>query len=499
MRATDTFRTAWRAGHPHGSTRGRSWQRSVPRIGFALLPAVLGAIWLRFRLDGWVAAGEDVTAQRLQVVVVTTGITAAIVTAIVTLERAISDDDMLILLTLPLTPSERFRIAAVRIVRDWRCALVLTGILISAVALAPVEPFWALILLASGWIAFVSAVAGTITGVVAWSRLAGGRRLLGLAVPLAMMGLLVSVAARRHIQAEADTIVAGIALGLALLATLTITGGRAERIGRLHILAVQALATPSAPRTVRRVPGTTWLASRPGPAAAMVAKDVLVQSRDPFMILRIVVTVAALPVFAQVRKLDIVSGLPDVQLVACLVAALTIYSLLDSMPSPIGAEGERLSLWWTAPVTLHDLLIAKLAVYGPPLLLQGAVMVTVIGGWTGMTSPELAATLTLAILMIAGPVTFLTWTSALDLRLDIQLESGMPTTLHEHVPHTPKRLLLFNGAPLIAALMTVVVLRMPFPVAALFLASIDGAIAFGCWAVALHSLRRIIPGSRRPV
>lgn len=344
MRPADPVRTAWRAGRAPASPGGWSWLRGPLRIGFGLLPAVLGAVWLRTRLDGWEAAGREVTAQRIHYLVVTTAITAAIVTALVTLDRAISGDDAIVLLTLPLTSTERLWIAALRTVGDWRCMLVLTGLLASAAALAPVAPFWAVALLGGGVVGLVS---GGL-GVVAWSRMASGWRIPCVVLTISIIGLFVWTSTRVQVNAEADSIVAGGAL---VLASLALTGRRAGWLGRVYIRAVQTLATPAGPLTVRAVPGATWLTSRRGAAAAMIAKDVLVQDRDPFFLLRVVVTAAALPLFLWLRNLDALRGWEDAQLLACLVAALTVYSLVDTVPSPIGAEGERLMLWAIAPTS----------------------------------------------------------------------------------------------------------------------------------------------------
>lgn len=437
-------------------------------------------------------------AQRLTYLVVTTAITAAIVTGLVTLDRAISGDNPIVLLTLPLTPAERLWIAALRTLRDWRVAVVLTGLLASAVALAPVEPFWAVALLGVGWAGSIAGAIGAVCGVDAWSRLASRRRVLAMALPVALMALLVWGGRRLQVTAGVGPIAAGIGLGLATLATLAGTGPVAERLGRVYIRAVQTLATSAVSSTVRAVPGVTWLTTRRGAAAAMIAKDVLVQGRDPFSLLRIAVTAAALPLFLLVRNRDALRGWEDAQLLAGLAAALTVYCLVDSIPSPIGAEGERLTLWAIAPATWRDLLIAKLTVFLPPLMLQGVVMVAVIGIWTGMSGMDVATALVLAILAIAGPVIFLVWASASDVRLDVALESGMATTLHEHMPHTPRRLWLLNGTTLILGGMILAVWWLPLPGAVLLLGTIDVVIALAGWAAGQRFLRSVIPPRSRP-
>lgn len=443
-------------------------------------------------------AGDEVAAQRLFSLIVTAAIMAALMTALVTLETAISGDEPIVLLTLPLTSMERLWIAALRTMGDRRLFLVLTSVLASAAALVPVAPFWAASLLGVGWTGCIIGGASAICGVATWTRLASGRRLLTVAVAVALIGSLVGITTRAQVTGESGTIVASFALGLSLTTGLVVVN-RAEWLGTVYVRAVQALATPAMSRGVRRVPGIRWLSSRRGATAAMIAKDVLVQSRDPFLLLRIVVTAAALPLSLWLRQRDVLSGWSDVQFVSCLAAALTIYSLVDSTPSPIGAEGERLTLWVLAPTTISNLLIAKLAVFLPPLLIQGAVMVTSIGVWIGMPLAELVVLLVMVALLVAGPATFLVLASASDVHLDVALERGMLTTLHEHVPHTPRRLWLLSGTMLLAAAMILLVWLLP-PLGAMpVLAATDVAIATVCWIAGQRFLRSVIPARRQPV
>lgn len=490
MRRLDPIKIAWRAGRGSPSTGSQSWPRVLARIAFGLLPALLGAVWLRVRLDGWMDASGDLAAQRLFSFVVAAAIAAAIVTALVSLDTAISGDEPIVLLILPLTPAERLWIATLRVVRDWRCMLVLTSVLASAAALAPVAPFWAFALLGGGSMGSVAGGAGAICGVVTWTRLPSGRRMLAVAIALAMFAILVGISTRYPVSVEFGVVATGVVLGLCVTSSLLLVN-RAKWLGGMYVRAVQALATPAMSRTVRRVPGAVWIASRRGATAAIITKDVLVQGRDPFFMLRVVVTVWALPAFLLLRQRDILNGWSDVQLVSCLVAALTIYSLVDTSPSPIGAEGERLGLWILAPTSLRALLLAKLGVHGLPLLFQGVVMVTVIGVWIGMSALELAAALVLVPLLIAGPVTFLVLVSASDIRLDVPLESGMPTTLHEHMPHSPRRLWLVNGTILLVATGTILVWWLPPIAAILLLVVLDATVAKVCWTTGHRALRSL--------
>ena len=283
---------------------------------------------------------------------------------------------------------------------------------------------------------------------------------------------------------------------LTIFSVLVVTGRGAAILGRSYISAVQLSTTPRATNRVRRIIGTTTLANRlelwRTPMGAMVIKDLLVQSRDWFFYLRVVVVIGSLPLFLQVRELDPLRGWTTVQLLACFVAVLTIYSLIDTSPSPIGSEGERMRLWLLAPTSHADLLWVKLGVYLLPLLLQSMVMVALIGSWIGMPWTVRLEAFALTALMVAGPVTFLVWGSACDMDIDLALESGMPTTIHEHVPNTAQRLWLLNLSVLLVSVMALATWRLEPYQAVFVLGTTDLLIAVLTWKAAVRYLHRMI-------
>jgi len=143
-------------------------------------------------------------------------------------------------------------------------------------------------------------------------------------------------------------------------------------------------------------------------------------------------------------------------------------------------------------VASEDLLRAKVAVFLAPLLVQGVATVLMIGWWTGLAGTELVVALTFTVLLVAGPVAFIVLGSAFDLRLDVPLESGLPTTIHEHVPHTPQRLWLLNFSVVIVGLMGFVAWRLSAVGAVAILAAIDILVATVTWVAARRVLRTLI-------
>lgn len=466
------------------------------RLAIALIWALVSFVWLLTRINAWHDAGGDLFDQRMLALTFFTFTGVAAVTALNMLQAGIGGDEALTWLLLPMTPADRFRIAVVRVMFARDGALAFTTVLTSAVAISLSDPMWALVALVAGWLGVVAGASGAVFGVRLWSRESRGLGKVAVVPMLAVVAVPGVTLWSGAAPPLSPPVIAPI-IGLLLVLSLTgMTGGRATRLGTTYVRAVQLANTPSLPRTVRRIPGVRmlvrWLDPRRTPVAAMIAKDLLVQSRDWFFSLRLLVFFGSLPIFLQLRQLETVSGWPIVPTLAIFAAVLTTYSLIDTSPSPIGSEGERLNLWLVAPVTGADLLKAKLAVFLAPLLLQGVATVLMIGWWTGLAGTELVVALTFTVLLVAGPVTFIVLGSAFDLRLDVPLESGLPTTIHEHVPHTPQRLWLLNISVVIVGLMGFVAWRVPAVGAVAILAAIDILVATVTWVAARRVLRTLI-------
>lgn len=466
------------------------------RIAIALIWALISFVWLRTRINGWQDAGGDMFHQRMLALTFFTFTGVAALTALNMLQAGISGDEALTWLLLPMTPADRFRIAVVRVMFARDGVLALTTVLTSVLAISLSDPIWALVALVAGWLGVIAGAAGAVYGVCLWSAgsgISGRVALVPFLALLAVPGAMLWTGTLPVLPPPAVAVIAGLLLAGSLIG---MTGGRATRLGMAYVRAVQLANAPGIARSARRVPGVRLiirhLDSRRTPVASMIAKDLLVQSRDWFFSLRLVVFLASLPIFLQVRQLDAASGWPVVPTLAIFVAVLTTYSLIDTSPSPLGSEGERLNLWLVAPVTSEDLLRAKVAVFLAPLLLQGVATVLMIGWWTGLAGTELVVALTFTVLLVAGPVTFIVLGSTLDLRLDIPLESGLPTTFHEHAPHTPQRLWLLNISVVIVGLMGFVVWRVPAEGAVAILAAIDFLVAMVTWIAARRFLRTLI-------
>lgn len=465
------------------------------RIAIALIWALISFVWLRTRINGWQDAGGDMFHQRLLVLILMTVIGIAAVTALNMLQSGISGDEALTWLLLPMTPADRVRIALVRVMFARDGVLALTAVLTSVLAISLYDPVWAAVALVAGWLGVSTGTVGAVLGVSLWSGEPGVFRRLALVPMLGVVAAPGVMLWTGTVPVLPQPTLVGIAGSLMVVSLIGMTGGRATRLGMAYVRAVQLANAPGITRSARRIPGVSMLIRRLDlrrtPVAAMIAKDLLVQSRDWFFSLRFIVFFGSVPLFLQLRQLDTVIGWPIAQTLAIFAAVLTTYSLIDTCPSPIGIEGERLNLWLIAPTTHADLLRAKLAVFLVPLLFQGMGTVVLIGWWIGLPWIELASSLALTTLLVAGSVTFIVLGSAFDLRLDVPLESGMPTTIHEHVPDTAPRLWLLNISVLIVVSMAAVIWNVPPPGAAAILIAINTLVVVVTWTAATRHLRRL--------
>lgn len=477
-----------KAGAGKGST--------IVRITLAALWILVSFTWLLTRIDAWHDADGNVFYQRMLTLTLFTVTGIAALTALNMVQVGISGDEALTWLLLPITPADRFRVALVRVMFARDGVLALASVLSSVAAIALFDLVWAVAILIAGFLGVIAGAAGAVAGVCLWSAGRGFARWLVSVPMLAVVAAPGTMLWSGTVLALPPLVVAigSVALTGVLLASTT--GRGATQLGTAYVRAVQLANAPGFPRAARQIVGVRMLTRVLGrhrtPVAAMIAKDLLVQSRDWFFSLRLVVFLVSLPIFLQLRQLDAVSDWPVVSTLAIFAAVLTTYSLIDTSPSPIGGEGERLNLWIVAPATHSDLLAAKLAVFLLPLLVQGVGMVALIGWWIGLARTELVIAMTLAVLLATGPVTFIVLGSALDLRLDVPLESGMPTTMHEHAPHTPQRLWLLNISAVIVGLMAFVVWRVPAAGAVPILIAIDALVVMVTWIAARRFLTRLV-------
>jgi hypothetical protein len=397
-----------------------------------LLGLASGAAW---RLTGlflaWRSAG--VLESRLWGVCLVTWAAAGALGTLALREQAVGEQARL-LFTLPLSPAERARAlfvsAAARLVNFWLLSLGGLGTALVVVLGVRALPWIALILLGPG-----------------------------------------------------------LVLGLAL-------GPLADRLGRLYERAFQALlgANPR-PRRRRFVHLLTrGLARRRTPAAALLARELLSRGRHWVDWARLGLVAGSIAGFPRLRPALLAHGLPDALTIPGTVALLAFLFLVDGSSSPIGAEGNRLALLLTAPLSPGELLRAKLAALLAPLLLGGVAAALLLGALAGLGGSELAAGVVASGLLVTGLAALFAWGSAWDGDLGLEIETGLQGLLQEQSPLTPVRafLVALGGLFLAAGIGGLAAFRtLPATLGLAALAGLDVLVLGLAWRAGLGGLRRL--------
>jgi hypothetical protein len=401
-------------------------------------------------------------------------------------EQGVGDRARL-LFTLPLSPAGRAR------------ALYLS-------AVAQLANLW-LLCLGSLGTAF-----SLVLGTRAWPWIAA--LLLGQGVALAMVGLGLALAAtlskaRRRVAFLAVlTVSAGagalllrapslpgpgvVALLSAVVLALAL-GPLAALFGRLYERAFQALLAAS-PRTRRRRfirLFTRGLSLRRTPTAALLTRGLLVRGRQWVDWARLGLVAALLAGFPRLRPALAAHGLPDTFTLPAAVALLFLMILVDGSASPLGAEGNRLALLLTAPLSQAELLRAKLADLLGPILLGGVGSALLVGMVSGLPARQLAMAAAAVALLLTGLAAVFAWGSAWDADLNLEIEGGLRGLLQEQTPLTPVRALLVAASALLLALDLLTLRALP-PAAGLAALAGLNALTLGlAWRLGLTALRRL--------
>jgi hypothetical protein len=202
--------------------------------------------------------------------------------------------------------------------------------------------------------------------------------------------------------------------------------------------------------------------------------------------------VAALFVaFPRLHPVLVARGLPDTLTLPAAIALLSLLILVDGSSSPLGAEGNRLALLLTAPLSHAELLRAKLAALLAPFLAGGIGVALLLGLLTGLPARQLVSATAATALIVTGLAVVFAWGSAWDADLGLEIEGGLRGLLQEQTPLTPVRALLAATSALLLGL-DLLALRALAPVPALAtLAGLD-ALALGLsWRSGLTALRRL--------
>lgn len=489
--------SVWDLWGLHLHTAWRALRREVQaQIGLLVLAGVAVGVglWsagnLAARVAAWQAAGADVLALRLWLLCAGAWAGVGFFALLGTVHKGMSDEEALLLLTLPLAPATRFRaLFGLLLVEHLGSLVLLAGVALGA-ALGPGAAPWLALLL----VGMALSVALVMTGTLLTIRYLPHRgRLLvgGAALSVGVSGLAGwALAAGAPSLPSPAGAAAGMALGL-----LALLGPLAGRLGTLYLAAFSTVQGWDRSRRSGTLPGV-GLASRlltrqRGVTGAMLAAWLLSRSRSPLTLPRLLMLPLYLAAFPWIQSRAVPLGPEPWLVVAASAALLTLFLLLDSDPSPIGSEGERLKLYLLAPLTPAAILRAKAITVAGPMLLFAVGVALGLGAWAGLPAPHLVMALLATLLALAAPLALVTWGSAWDENLEQVVEGAAQTLIHEEAPGTPKRLALFNGAVGLLALALLMLWQVPLPMALPVLAGLGAGVGWLSWRFALRCLRAL--------
>jgi hypothetical protein len=491
-----TTQHVWRA-HRRSLGNAARYDRRY-RIGlsiivvFGVLAAAVGAPRLAALVAGWQAGG--VLAVRLWVVCGSVWLSVGVLAALNTAPLSFGAPEAHVLWSLPLVPAARFRVlwGVVVIEGVWSGLVIVAAVVGGALAatLGWRALPWLFVLTAGFGVALWCGIV-----VVLAARQAAGRRWLLVLATLAVAGM-VLVAGATDAGAFASIELAPGWSGAVLSVLLgVLLGPLAGAAGRLYEQAfLRTLRRDQAQRRMD-VPGalhlTRWLLRRRSLAGALLGKGILNRGRSKLNLLRFgapVLYVALVPWISSVAGQH---GVAEATLVGMVATALVLGVVSETVPSPLGGEGNRLALLLTTPLSHGTLLWAKWTAWVVPVLGYAMVFAVVLGVWRGISATDLLATLSGMVLVLGGNAALWVWGSAWDADLDATVTGPEQAMLVEELPITPWRIMLIGINGVFAAAAWALMWLLPLRVALPLLALLDLLVYVAMWWCGLLALRRL--------
>jgi len=446
------YRTARR--ELHNARRKDVRMRTGARLGAAL---GLGLAWwgagaLAARVAAWQSGG--VLGGWLGLLLLGAWWGAALWSAAGALRLGLAGEEQRSLLTLPLGARERWHALLGRLAAEWLGGTLLLGLGVPAAAL----------LLALGAAGLPWALALAAGGALA--------AYLGAAAPFLLL------AARDRLLGWAER---GVPGGL----------GPAGLYARACYAAEARDRAPLA----RTLPGAGALARAleqwRTPAAALLRRGLLAQSRRWSFWGRVCGTALLVTLYPTLSRMLADQGLGGSALPALYAAALALLTIADGASSPLGAEGERLSLFLVAPLSAGALLRAKLTVFTLLFVGEAVALGAALALRDGRGLAGAACAAALAGLAMLGVCALFVGGSAADVDLVTPIDTPAAAFLHEEVPATLVRLALIGLAGLLLAAHGALAAWLPGAWGLAAQAALSAAVAMAALAFGRRALTRL--------
>lgn len=459
-----------------------------------ILFVALGSYHLHSSLASWQGLRTADGHSRLWLLMLSGWISISVVAALATLQTALHRQDIANLVPMPLDDGTRWRLVLMRVASRFGPVLAL-GMLSLAFSLSRFGFAWALTFLL--WIPAAMCLGVLMTLYVAWLSGNGSPRGIAIAltllVPTVVAMTLLFFAARSPGQALSPLAM----IPDAVLIPALVCGPGARRLGRWYLDLVQERYLAPAKARDFLGPLSAWLGVALSryrvPWAALALKELRVQARDVFLLLRIVVMLGALPLYIATHGLLADRDIHSSALIAVYALVLATYCAIETTPSPFGGEGNRLTLALLCPVSTGSLIAGKTVAVVVPLVMQLWVMLASMGMWSRSDVVDLVAfgaSVTVAVVAIGVIITCL---SVHDIDLRTPVDGTTQAMLVEHVPNRPIRMLNIAVALMLASGTALVVIRLPWLASTLAIMVAGAGLAFLAYRNAARVLGRLVP------
>lgn len=470
---------------------GRGRVLIVVSLIFYLVAGPLSLYQLLGLLHQWQTQGIQALTSGLWTLCLSTWLGMALLT-LISVQRSLSRDELVLLFTLPLRPATLFR--------AWYSSFFIENMgvwmLFQAVIMG------CALMYRLGWSAFPWLLLLEMgVGVVVMGNLLLALlslRYLSSVLVLGMMQLACSVLNIWLRPSLPFTSWLSPEMGMALFALLLLAGlgPFAAQEGRLMMATFSVLQAKDRARKRIIIPGTRLLQSlferRRTLPGALATRAVLNQSRNLMTWLRILFAGVLLVLFPFVYSWLTAAGLSRSLSIIISTVVFTIAPVLETAPNAISGEGSRFALFLIAPLQVSQIIRAKLLQFLVPLLIEATVIGCVLSWWAGLPLIQFGFVLLANALMILGSVTLLVLGSAWDLDLHTIVEGAEQTFLQEEAPFSPRRIGLFNVALAWCGIMLYLLWSLPALIALLALILLTGILVTGMWRFSLACVGEVL-------
>ncbi|HEY6406922.1 MAG TPA: hypothetical protein VIY29_05585 [Ktedonobacteraceae bacterium] len=460
---------------------------------------------LMAHIEQWKTVGPLAVYAGLWSICLLTWVGMGLVATLELVQQGLGNDVSLLLFTLPLAPASRFRaqFGMFFMSRLWNWLLLETSITGAVFLLTlgwPQALLWLMLL----QLGVACAVYGTMVIVMLvirnilpynwakarialWSILA-----LMLALAIALTVYPQWGTSIVNAMASMARSISGLGAGfegwlkpefaclLFALMLLIALGPLAGWAGDLYAAAFLVTQGWDRSRNAMQFPGVRVIsrltARRRTLTGALLVKGLLGQSRNFLFWGRFVIIVAALAFFQPVRTLITSHGFSDAIFAIGYASAVALLATLEQAPNALSGEGNRLSLYLTAPFSSADMLRAKLMTFLFPTMVVGLATDLFLSWRIGLPLAITVYSAVAVVLIIVGCIALPVLGSMWEENLNLPIEGTIQIIFQEEVAISLKRLLLVYLSLVLCAVSLLMLWKLPPMLALAALLLLDIAV-----------------------